>query len=327
MSNLPIRIVMSTRSTPSSILGLPGGNDATSRRYRGPSKAVNLLKSLFITLYSVAAAAVAVVAVDALIRTGDVLSWGGVLLTVAPFLVVLGRLLVFRDIARTSARFPVLIVLGAAGVAMALTGYLLGSGGLALSLAAAGLAAFLVYDFWYSSFFGRRSGALVVGNMLPAFEALNIDREWVSSTMLLDKLTVWLFYRGNWCPLCMAQVNEVAAQYRDLDALGARVALVSPQPQRHTARLARRFDVPFEFLIDEGNRAAVALGINHDNGLPAGLQALGYDSDTVLPTVVVTDKGGRILWVHATDNYRVRPEPAAFIEILRDRAVELDRAA
>jgi peroxiredoxin len=288
---------------------------------------MNLLKSLFITLYTMAAVALGVAAVDALLRTGDVLSWGGVLLTVFPFLVVLGRLLLLRDVARTSARFPVLLVLGAVGVTMALAGYLLGSAGLALSLAAGGFAAFLVYDFWYSSFYGRRSSALVVGNMLPAFELRNADGEWVSSTALLNRPTVWLFYRGNWCPLCMAQIKEVAAHYREVEALGARVALVSPQPQRHTARLAQRFDVPFEFLTDAGNRAAAALGIKHDNGLPAGMQALGYDSDTVLPTVVITDKGGRILWAHETTNYRVRPEPAAFIEILRGRAAELDRAA
>ena len=33
------------------------------------------------------------------------------------------------------------------------------------------------------------------------------------------------------------------------------------------------------------------------------MQLLGYDSDTVLPTVIITDQGGRILWAHETDNY------------------------
>ena len=182
----------------------------------------------------------------------------------------------------------------------------------------AGVIAFLVYAYWYSSFGARHSNRLVVGNMLPTFELRNTVGEMVSSTTLLDKPTVWLFYRGNWCPLCMAQIREVAAQYQELQELGARVALVSPQPHRNTIKLARKFDVAFDFLTDEDNAAARTLGIAHDHGLPMGMQALGYDSDTVLPTVIVTEKGGRILWVHETDNYRVRPEPETYLAVLRE---------
>jgi peroxiredoxin len=255
------------------------------------------------------------------------MSWGGVLLVYAPFVAILGRLMLLRDVARTSVRLPALIVLAALGVISALAGYLQGASMAAPLVAAAGFAGFLAYDYWYSSFGKRHSSVLVVGNMLPAFGLRNADGEWVSSTALLNRPTIWLFYRGNWCPLCMAQVKEIAAQYRELEALGARIALVSPQPHRNTVRLARKFDVPFEFFTDVGSQAAATLGINHDNGLPMGLQVLGYDGDTVLPTVVVTEKGGRILRVHATDNYRVRPEPSAFIEVLRENGAELKRAA
>jgi hypothetical protein len=47
------------------------------------------------------------------------------------------------------------------------------------------------------------------------------------------------------------------------------------------------------------------------------MQALGYASDTVLPTVIITARGGEILWVHETDNYRVRPEPQTYLNVLR----------
>lgn len=52
-----------------------------------------------------------------------------------------------------------------------------------------------------------------------------------------------------------------------------------------------------------------------------GMQMLGYDSDTVLPTVIITDKDGRIVWTHETDNYRVRPEPDTYLEVLRRHGV------
>ena len=70
------------------------------------------------------------------------------------------------------------------------------------------------------------------------------------------------------------------------------------------------------FLRDADNAAARQLGIFAPWGTPMGVQLLGYDTDTVLPTVVITDADGNILYSHLTDNYRIRPEPAAFLDIL-----------
>ena len=62
--------------------------------------------------------------------------------------------------------------------------------------------------------------------------------------------------------------------------------------------------------------AARQLGLDWQHGLPAGMQVLGYASETVLPTVVVIDAEGTILLADQTDNYRVRPEPGMFIDVL-----------
>ena len=127
---------------------------------------------------------------------------------------------------------------------------------------------------------------------------------------------VLVFYRGNWCPLCMAQIRELAGRHRELADLGIKVALISPQPDEHTRNLAGMHDVPFHFLIDEQNRFAESLGIAVAHGVPVGVMG-GYAPNTVLPTVVVTNANGTIVFSDQTDNYRVRPEPDVFLAILR----------
>ena len=278
---------------------------------------MNALKSFYVTLYMVASMSVAAHAVQMLVATQDYLTWGGVLLVYAPFVLVIAWLMIFRNVPRTSARMPVLVVMGLIGVIASLRGYSLGGSGTAPVLAVLGFMGFLVYDFWYSSFRHRHSQALEVGQALPDFELIDTMGNTVTSASLTDRPSVWIFYRGNWCPLCMAQIREIAADYRQLEELGVRVVLISPQPHRYTKSLARKFDVSFDFLTDEGNRAAEQLGIAHRSGLPAGMQALGYAGDTVMPTVIITTRGGEILWVHETDNYRVRPEPATYLSVLR----------
>lgn len=188
---------------------------------------------------------------------------------------------------------------------------------LAAALAASETAAWLAYTQWYSRFGRQPSAALAVGAILPAdLTFVEYGRGPVTAAELRGRPTVLLFFRGNWCPLCMAQIGEIAQRWRELEALGAQVALVSPQDERHTRALAARHDVAFRYLRDDGLAAARRLGIVNENGTPAGM--LGYDSDTVLPTVVVTDAEGRILLADETDNYRVRPTPDTVLAALRD---------
>ena len=73
------------------------------------------------------------------------------------------------------------------------------------------------------------------------------------------------------------------------------------------------------FFQDKNNSAASELGIIAPSGTPMGLQLLGYSSDTAMPTVIISDTDGEILFVDQTDNYRVRPEPELFLEVLRKK--------
>ncbi len=280
---------------------------------------MNLLKSIFITCYLMLLMAVAAFAGWSLFRGGSVAAWGGVLLTVVPILAVIAFLMTLKNVARTSARFPLINLLGAVGAADAAWAWAVrGADPAAPVLAVVCWSGFLLYAYWFSSFGGRRpSPALRPGAALPHFTVTDAGGAQVSAAQLTDRPAILMFYRGNWCPLCMAQVKELAARYRELEALGVRVALVSPQPHENTVELARKLRVNFDFLTDRGNAAARVLGIENRNGTPAGMQAFGYDNDTVLPTVIITGPDGRVLWAHETDNYRIRPEPESFLAVLR----------
>ncbi len=175
----------------------------------------------------------------------------------------------------------------------------------------------IVYLKWYSKFTGRDANTVLeVGQQLIDFELEDEYGNQVSSTSNKGKATIYLFYRGNWCPLCMAQIKEIAKDYQELEARNVRTVLVSPQPHKYTKQLADKFNVGFEFMVDVKNKAAKKLGIAAENGIPAGFQVLGYDSDTVMPTVIITDSENKIIFTDLTDNYRVRPEPETFLKVI-----------
>ncbi len=217
---------------------------------------------------------------------------------------------------RTSRNLTVMTVIAALATVMALGASLASGTGWPAAIAIIGLLSTQFYARWYSRFDRERQAALEVGARLPHFEVIDLDGSTVSSESFLGRPTAFLFIRGNWCPLCVAQVRELAGQYQTLAARGIEVALISPQPLDETRALAERFKVAFRYLTDPAAAAATSLGIRHDGGVPPGVTHLGYEQDTVFPTVIVIDEVGTIVFSDQTDDYRVRPEPALFVAAL-----------
>lgn len=289
----------------------------------------NLIRNTLSIAWFNALPAAAAFAVWALTRGGNPIAWGGVLLTTVPMLLWVTYAMVTKNIPRSSQRLPLINAQGALGVAAAAYGMAVqGTSALPLLLAASLYISFLWYSYAYAGFLGARpSRALTVGRVMPAFNVSDTAGKPIRSATLFQRPTIVVFYRGNWCPFCVAQVKELSQRYQEIETMGVDLVFISPQPHSNTQALAQRFNIRAQFLVDSGNAAARALGIESEYGIPTGFQALGYDSDTVMPTVIIVDTGGRIVWVDETNNYRVRPEPNTFLDVLRREGLGAHRKA
>ena len=174
----------------------------------------------------------------------------------------------------------------------------------------------ILYIYWYSSFNRTTSKHLKQGHQLPEFQLETLEGKPVETSGFLGKKSLFMFYRGNWCPFCMAQIDEIVKHYQELNQKGVEVYIVSSQPEEFTRKLAVKHKVPVHFLIDPGNKAAGELGILHKKGTPAGLNVFGYHNDTAFPTVVICNEEGKVIFAHETNNYRFRPEPEMFLKVL-----------
>jgi hypothetical protein len=111
-----------------------------------------------------------------------------------------------------------------------------------LTAAAVGLIGNLLYVYWYSVCRRDRSRD-PQGSQASRVHALGGTGR--PELGLFGGPALWVFYRGNWCPICVAQVREIAAQYRELARRGVEVFLVSPQTegeQRGARGQGRRAD-------------------------------------------------------------------------------------
>jgi len=166
--------------------------------------------------------AVFVTGVIAVYSTPFALSGYGLVFAAIPFLALFVRFMV-AGMARTSRSLVPTTVVTAGGAALSVYAAITqGGGALHAGLAVAMLAALLLYTHWYSVFPDRHQASLDVGQVFPVVTLQRDDGTSVTTADFEGAPVIYLFYRGNWCPLCQAQVREIAGLYREIAERGAK---------------------------------------------------------------------------------------------------------
>lgn len=189
----------------------------------------------------------------------------------------------------------------------------------ALIASIAAVVALLAVTAWL---FRRRIGArpapdfLQPGQPLPRFRAVDEKGNPLDSESLKGRPAVILFVRGNWCPFCSRQVADLTNYYKAINESGAHLILVTPKPLQTTRRVARFFDVNFEFWLDESLDIARQFGLLLREGVPRNHRD-DYGEDTLWPASLVVDADGIIRYTEFSRFIADRPNPERFLQVLR----------
>ncbi|MEM7303165.1 MAG: redoxin domain-containing protein [Pseudomonadota bacterium] len=224
-------------------------------------------------------------------------------------------------ISKTSKNLPIIQLINLAAVAfVAYTLFARGGPSKTAEYVSIGLSIYGMLSMqWYIHIFSNYkrtpSAAIVKGQALPELPLHRLDKSAVSSAEFAGDKTLFVFFRANWCPFCMNQLKDVAAQSDRLAAAGVKVKFISNQGFDNSAKLAGQMSLPahFEILQDEDLLAAKTLGIEDMGGAPSGIP--GYPNDTVMATVIAVDEQRNVIFGDETDNYRRRPHPDTFLNV------------
>ncbi|MBL7714647.1 MAG: redoxin domain-containing protein [Bdellovibrionales bacterium] len=253
---------------------------------------------------------------------GPALEWSGPVLVTYPFCVLTLRIQIFKDTLRTE-RGSYLAFAGAGSLFAVVYSWGF-STGFSEAVQVALLGAFIaIFDTFAYNFLQAKSeeSVLAPGKVFPDFMLKDATGRVVKTYDLMPGPALVLFIRGNWCPLCMAQVKEVAGAYRELDDRAVSVLIISSQRQEMSEQLAASHKVPFKFLVDEDLKLASALKLVHKNGVPIGLSRSKYGSDTIFPTAIITNEKREVIYIDQTDDVTIRPEPETFLAVLDEYKV------
>jgi len=111
---------------------------------------------------------------------------------------------------------------------------------------------------------GIEQKILPVGDTAPAFALPDSDQRIVRSADLLKIGTLIVkFFRGRWCPYCLAELEAWRDAYPTVREQGALLVAISPQTVHQNDLLVQQHPLPFPILSDPGATVAESFRLTY----------------------------------------------------------------
>ena len=168
---------------------------------------------------------------------------------------------------------------------------------------------------------GIAGRVLPVGARIPSFQLPDQDGNPVSSDDLLSHgPLVICFFRGRWCPFCVAQLEAMNSALPRIQQAGARLVAISPQTVKQSFFMHDQHHLRFPLLSDSHNQVARGFGLVYP--VPAeqkevysrtfvNLPFLNGEAswELAIPATYIADGQGTVVYASADPDYTRRPEP------------------
>jgi peroxiredoxin len=146
--------------------------------------------------------------------------------------------------------------------------------------------------------------AVAVGQPAPDFAVTDADGRPFRLSELAGSPVLLKFYRGYWCPYCVGELAQLDRFAKDFAALGVKLVAVSSDRVDELAPFRRKHDWAIRLLADPALVVHRLYNVQSRKFTPRR----GPFRDLAIPTTILIDRDGRVLWLEQTPDFRVRPQ-------------------
>ena len=146
--------------------------------------------------------------------------------------------------------------------------------------------------------------AVAVGTPAPDFSLMDADGRPLRLSELRGSPVLLKFYRGYWCPYCVAELAQLDRFAKDFAALGVKLVGVSSDRVDELAPFARKHKWSIALLADPLLVAHQLYNVQYRKFAARR----GPFRDLAIPTTILIDRDGRVLWLDQSPDFRVRPQ-------------------
>lgn len=165
---------------------------------------------------------------------------------------------------------------------------------------------------------------LLIGEMLPNADMQNSSGKIIPTSDIFDKkATVLVFYRGGWCPYCNLQLSGLVDIEKDILDLGYQIVAVSPDDFQNLTATEKKDTINYQLYSDPNGKFSQEIGIAFQTptmikGYIAKKGQKGKTAEVMpVPTVMIVDKKGVILFEYINPNYKERISGEMLLAVLK----------
>jgi len=165
---------------------------------------------------------------------------------------------------------------------------------------------------------------LLIGETLPETTLLDENGKSINlNAEIAKKKTVLVFYRGGWCPYCNMQLSSLAATEADILKLGYQIIAVSPDDYRNLKPSVEKNKTSYKLYSDADGSFIknIGIGFTPSEGTTSYIakKTTGKTTDVLpVPTVLVLNTKGEILFEYISPNYKQRISPELLLAVLQN---------
>ena len=165
---------------------------------------------------------------------------------------------------------------------------------------------------------------ILIGEKLPNANFQNAEGKDVQlRTLLEEKPTVLVFYRGGWCPYCNVQLSGLVEIEEDIIELGYQILAISPDDYKNLQSTIENNSTKYKLLSDPNGEFIQEIGIafKTSSSLKEYIIGKGQKGETSsvmpAPTVMIVDKNGVIKFEYINPNYKERISGDMLLSVLK----------
>lgn len=141
--------------------------------------------------------------------------------------------------------------------------------------------------------------------------------------VLKQKRTVMVFYRGGWCPFCSLQLSGLTKIEQEIIHLGYQLIAISPDDYTNLVDTENKAHLNYTLYSDPNATFIQAIGIGFSTSAElktyiSSKNNKGKTSEIMpVPTVLVLDTSGKILFEYINPNYKERISEKLLLSVLK----------
>jgi len=168
-------------------------------------------------------------------------------------------------------------------------------------------------------------GQTVPNGKLTTLEGKQVDLK----TLISQKPSVLIFYRGGWCPYCNLQMGQLVKIEPDLMKLGYQLLAITPDKPESLRESLDKHGINYTLFSDSTMKLTRQFGLAYrlDPQTLEKMKGFGVDLDKAtgnslhelpVPAAFVVDKKGLIHFVYYNPDIKVRVNPDELLKAAKE---------